>query len=93
MRLCQNCIEKHWSAKDLVSIVGDFEKQPCDHGCKCDESAEVIITYWADTASGNFMTKHDWREFFLLLHRFIVALDDWICNKFKLSRKAKGKHE
>lgn len=32
------------------------------------------------------------RRFWEVVHRVLVIFDDWLCDEFKFSRKAKGKH-
>lgn len=38
------------------------------------------------------MTPVQWRSFWQMVHRILVLADDWICDTFGFSRRAKGKY-
>ncbi len=38
------------------------------------------------------MTPSRWRSLTATLHRVLVILDDWLCDEFGFSRRARGKH-
>lgn len=38
------------------------------------------------------MARDQIGRFWEVVHRMLVIFDDWLCEEFKFSRKAKGKH-
>jgi hypothetical protein len=39
------------------------------------------------------MTPDQQREFWKIVHHILIVFDDWLCDTFGFSRKAKGKYK